>query len=146
MVDALEDFEGTMIFGSHDRMFVRGLGSRVLELGGDSSTDRNPTVYPGSSLSTCRSSVMRRLGPIRRLEAHEGLTESGARRFQNMIHFGGICSRAIRWSSRLSSWSLRVSCPGASAATSPRKEVTRFLKDSSCRTNCFSSGLSICLK
>jgi ATPase subunit of ABC transporter with duplicated ATPase domains len=44
----LKDFEGTMIFVSHDRMFLRGLGSRVLELGGESGTDRNPTVYPGS--------------------------------------------------------------------------------------------------
>src|SRR5580704_14965369 len=48
LVDALEDFEGTMIFVSHDRMFLRGLGSRVLELGGESGTDRHPTVYPGS--------------------------------------------------------------------------------------------------
>jgi ATPase subunit of ABC transporter with duplicated ATPase domains len=38
----------TMTFVSHDRMFLRGLGSRVLELGGESGTDRNPTVYPGS--------------------------------------------------------------------------------------------------
>jgi ATPase subunit of ABC transporter with duplicated ATPase domains len=37
-----------MIFVSHDRMFLRGLGSRVLELGGESGTDRHPTVYPGS--------------------------------------------------------------------------------------------------
>jgi ATPase subunit of ABC transporter with duplicated ATPase domains len=48
LVDTLKDFEGTMIFVSHDRMFLRGLGSRVLELGGESGTDRNPTVYPGS--------------------------------------------------------------------------------------------------
>ncbi len=48
LVDALKDFEGTMIFVSHDRMFLRGLGSRVLELGGESGTDRHPTVYPGS--------------------------------------------------------------------------------------------------
>lgn len=34
--------------GVQDRMFLRGLGSRVLELGGESGTDRNPTVYPGS--------------------------------------------------------------------------------------------------
>jgi hypothetical protein len=33
---------------SYDHMFLRGLGSRVLELGGESGTDRNPTVYPGS--------------------------------------------------------------------------------------------------
>jgi len=48
LVEALKDFEGTMIFVSHDRMFLRGLGSRVLELGGESGTDRTPVVYPGS--------------------------------------------------------------------------------------------------
>jgi ATPase subunit of ABC transporter with duplicated ATPase domains len=48
LVDALKDFEGTMIFVSHDRTFLRGLGSRVLELGGESGTERKPLVYPGS--------------------------------------------------------------------------------------------------
>jgi ATPase subunit of ABC transporter with duplicated ATPase domains len=48
LVEALKDFEGTMIFVSHDRTFLRGLGSRVLELGGDSGQDRSPLVYPGS--------------------------------------------------------------------------------------------------
>jgi len=48
LVDALKDFEGTMIFVSHDRTFLRGLGPRVLELGGDPGTDRSPHVYPGS--------------------------------------------------------------------------------------------------
>jgi len=48
LVEALKDFEGTMIFVSHDRVFLRGLGSRVLELGGESGTDRDPLVYPGS--------------------------------------------------------------------------------------------------
>src|SRR5881227_1197602 len=48
LVDALKDFEGTMIFVSHDRMFLRGLGSRVLELGGESGTERDPRIYPGS--------------------------------------------------------------------------------------------------
>jgi ATPase subunit of ABC transporter with duplicated ATPase domains len=48
LVEALKDFEGTMIFVSHDRTFLRGLGSRVLELGGDSGKDRSPLVYPGS--------------------------------------------------------------------------------------------------
>jgi ATPase subunit of ABC transporter with duplicated ATPase domains len=37
-----------MIFVSHDRMFLRGLSSRVLELGGESGVDRTPIVYPGS--------------------------------------------------------------------------------------------------
>src|SRR5207237_6711007 len=46
LVEALKDFEGTMIFVSHDRMFLRGLGSRVLELGGESGLDRTPRVSP----------------------------------------------------------------------------------------------------
>jgi ATPase subunit of ABC transporter with duplicated ATPase domains len=37
-----------MIFVSHDRTFLRGLGSRVLELGGETGRDRKPRVYPGS--------------------------------------------------------------------------------------------------
>ena len=48
LVDSLKSFEGTMIFVSHDRMFLRGLGTRVLELGGESGTDAQPQVYPGS--------------------------------------------------------------------------------------------------
>src|SRR5216683_2188748 len=48
LVEALKGFEGTMIFVSHDRTFLRGLGSRVLELGGESGRDRTPLVYPGS--------------------------------------------------------------------------------------------------
>jgi ATPase subunit of ABC transporter with duplicated ATPase domains len=48
LIGALKDFEGTMVFVSHDRTFLRGLGSRVLELGGESGRDRKPRVYPGS--------------------------------------------------------------------------------------------------
>ncbi len=48
LVEALKEFEGTMIFVSHDRTFLRGLSSRVLELGGDTGRDRNPHVYLGS--------------------------------------------------------------------------------------------------
>jgi len=48
LIEALGTFEGTMIFVSHDRSFLRGLGSRVLELGGESGTDPQPNVYPGS--------------------------------------------------------------------------------------------------
>ncbi|MBK7928727.1 MAG: ABC-F family ATP-binding cassette domain-containing protein [Bryobacterales bacterium] len=47
LVEALREFEGTMVFVSHDRTFLRGLGSRVLELGGDSGTG-GALVYPGS--------------------------------------------------------------------------------------------------
>jgi len=48
LVEALKDFDGTMLFVSHDRMFLRGLSNRVLELGGESGTDPQPHVYPGS--------------------------------------------------------------------------------------------------
>jgi ATPase subunit of ABC transporter with duplicated ATPase domains len=48
LVEALKDFEGTMIFVSHDRTFLRGLGSRVLELGGENGAGPGPVVYPGS--------------------------------------------------------------------------------------------------
>lgn len=48
LVEALGTFEGTMLFVSHDRAFLRGLSNRVLELGGDTGTDRQPHAYPGS--------------------------------------------------------------------------------------------------
>ena len=48
LVEALGDFEGTMIFVSHDRAFLRGLSNRVLEIGGESGTDAQPHLYPGS--------------------------------------------------------------------------------------------------
>ena len=35
LVSSLAEFEGTMIFVSHDRTFLRGLSNRVLELGGE---------------------------------------------------------------------------------------------------------------
>ena len=47
LLDALTDFDGTMIFVSHDRAFLRALSNRVLELGGESGTDAQPHVYPG---------------------------------------------------------------------------------------------------
>jgi ATPase subunit of ABC transporter with duplicated ATPase domains len=48
LVEALRDFEGTMLFVSHDRTFLRGLSNRVLELGGESGHDAHPHLYPGS--------------------------------------------------------------------------------------------------
>jgi len=46
LVEALGNFEGTMLFVSHDRTFLRGLANRVLELAGDEH-DR-PLTYGGS--------------------------------------------------------------------------------------------------
>jgi ATPase subunit of ABC transporter with duplicated ATPase domains len=48
LVDALSTFDGTMLFVSHDRAFLRGLSNRVLELGGESGADSQPHLYPGS--------------------------------------------------------------------------------------------------
>ena len=48
LLDALKDFDGTMLFVSHDREFLRGLSNRVLELGGESGTEAQPHLYPGS--------------------------------------------------------------------------------------------------
>jgi ATPase subunit of ABC transporter with duplicated ATPase domains len=48
LVEALSGFEGTMLFVSHDRAFLRGLSNRVLELGGESGCDVQPHLYPGS--------------------------------------------------------------------------------------------------
>jgi ATPase subunit of ABC transporter with duplicated ATPase domains len=48
LIEALKDFEGTMLFVSHDRTFLRGLASRVLELGGEEHL--GPMAYQGSYL------------------------------------------------------------------------------------------------
>jgi ATPase subunit of ABC transporter with duplicated ATPase domains len=46
LVEALHDFQGTMLFVSHDRSFLRGLANRVLELAGDEHD--GPMTYGGS--------------------------------------------------------------------------------------------------
>jgi ATPase subunit of ABC transporter with duplicated ATPase domains len=48
LLESLHGFEGTMLFVSHDRAFLRGLSNRVLELGGESGTDTQPHLYPGT--------------------------------------------------------------------------------------------------
>jgi len=48
LIDSLKDYEGTMLFVSHDRAFLRALSNRVLELGGESGLEREPHLYPGS--------------------------------------------------------------------------------------------------
>jgi len=48
LIEALRDFEGTMLFVSHDRTFLRGLANRVLELGGEEHD--GPLAFGGSYL------------------------------------------------------------------------------------------------
>jgi ATPase subunit of ABC transporter with duplicated ATPase domains len=48
LIEALKDFDGTMLFVSHDRAFLRALSNRVLELGGETGREREPHLYPGS--------------------------------------------------------------------------------------------------
>jgi ATPase subunit of ABC transporter with duplicated ATPase domains len=48
LLESLSNFDGTMLFVSHDRAFLRGLSNRVLELGGESGTEAQPHAYPGS--------------------------------------------------------------------------------------------------
>jgi len=51
LVDSLKDYEGTMLFVSHDRTFLRGLSNRVLELhpsDGIGAPPRPPFEYGGS--------------------------------------------------------------------------------------------------
>ena len=48
LLKALSVFDGTMVFVSHDRAFLRGLSNRVLELGGESGTEVQPHLYLGS--------------------------------------------------------------------------------------------------
>jgi ATPase subunit of ABC transporter with duplicated ATPase domains len=48
LIAALKTFEGTMLFVSHDRNFLRGLSNRVLELGGESGADTHPHVFNGT--------------------------------------------------------------------------------------------------
>ncbi len=49
LVKTLADFDGTMLFVSHDRAFLRGLSTRVLDLsGGGEGTAKRPLVFHGS--------------------------------------------------------------------------------------------------
>jgi len=48
LIEALKDFEGAMLFVSHDRAFLRALSNRVVELGGESGVEKDPHFYPGS--------------------------------------------------------------------------------------------------
>jgi ATPase subunit of ABC transporter with duplicated ATPase domains len=54
LVEALGQFQGTMLFVSHDRTFLKGLGTRVLELEYGVDGERRPHLYPGSYLEYVR--------------------------------------------------------------------------------------------
>ena len=47
LLGALKDFGGTVIFVSHDRGFIEGLATRVLELTGDGEHDGHWRTFPG---------------------------------------------------------------------------------------------------
>jgi ATPase subunit of ABC transporter with duplicated ATPase domains len=55
LVQALKDFEGTMLFVSHDRIFLRGLANRVLELGCAEVGHDDPLIYLGTYEEYARS-------------------------------------------------------------------------------------------
>ena len=76
LVEALSQFEGTMIFVSHDRAFLRGLSTRVLELGGTTGTARR-TCIPDRMEST--SSGRPRGSGNSRIKGHGS---SGVKRMQ----------------------------------------------------------------
>ena len=49
LIRSLHDFEGTMLFVSHDRTFLRGMATRVLDLsGGGEGVASQPLVHYGS--------------------------------------------------------------------------------------------------
>ncbi|MEM7306553.1 MAG: ABC-F family ATP-binding cassette domain-containing protein [Planctomycetota bacterium] len=49
LIQTLSGFDGTMLFVSHDRTFLRGMANRVLDLsGGGEGTADQPLLYPGS--------------------------------------------------------------------------------------------------
>jgi ATPase subunit of ABC transporter with duplicated ATPase domains len=48
LIEALKDFDGTMLFVSHDRAFLRALSNRVVEIGGETGVEKDPHLYQGS--------------------------------------------------------------------------------------------------
>ena len=81
LVEALAGFEGTMLFVSHDRAFLRGLSNRVLELGGESGTEPQPHLYPGLVRRVRRADRPRgaRRPRLKRAQPSEGRCLSSAR-------------------------------------------------------------------
>ena len=61
LLEALEDFGGTLIFVSHDRYFVDRLATKIVEVGGG-----RLTVYPGRTKSSAGANRRGRIPPRRR--------------------------------------------------------------------------------
>ncbi len=52
LVKSLSKFEGTMLFVSHDRTFLRGLATKVLDLtGGGEERAHDPLIFHGDYAS-----------------------------------------------------------------------------------------------
>ena len=72
LLESLKGFDGTMLFVSHDREFLRALSTPVLELWGESGTETTPHAYPGSISNTSHGRVTRRLACIDKIRMAEG--------------------------------------------------------------------------
>ena len=115
LVSSLSSFEGTMIFVSHDRAFLRGLSNRVLELGGESGTDAQPHAYPGSYVEYVARTGHEAPGVHNRYRVAPGL--SGSRRSRGLgarMLLGITCAFLSLGVRR------RFSAPVAPAASSSR--------------------------
>ena len=66
LIDSLKDFDGTMLFVSHDRAFLRALSNRVIELGGESGVERSRISIRGRTSSTWRAPATKRRACTRR--------------------------------------------------------------------------------
>lgn len=53
LVKTLSAFEGTLLFVSHDRAFLKGLANKVLDLSGGAKNDGKPLVFH-SDYTGCR--------------------------------------------------------------------------------------------
>ena len=62
LVQSLSNFEGTMMFVSHDRMFLRGLSNRVSSLAERAASRRSRMPIPGRTSNTCSGPATRRRG------------------------------------------------------------------------------------
>jgi ATPase subunit of ABC transporter with duplicated ATPase domains len=54
LIKALSDFDGSMLFVSHDRSFLRGLSNRVLDLQPEGDAD-GPNLYAGGYVEWVRA-------------------------------------------------------------------------------------------